>query len=223
MKIRRDFVSNSSSSSYVCDVCSEEVSGMDLSLREAEMVECVNDHTICESHTMESDEPDFTDQDLMEENPELFEKLRKMVLADSKYRFDDIDGKSLMECFSISPDAAKTIPYTKEEIERYKYYSDFDADRGNIYITTEQFHALSVKDFFKEFAEKIEEITSKLTEKKCPCCSFNNMVQREALRYLMKIHDVTEEAYLEEIKNRFGSYAEFQEYIREADEDETED
>ncbi|MCM1223938.1 MAG: hypothetical protein NC548_56745 [Lachnospiraceae bacterium] len=47
MKYRSDFVTNSSSSSYTCDICGHTESGWDLSLSEAEMVECVNGHTIC--------------------------------------------------------------------------------------------------------------------------------------------------------------------------------
>jgi len=39
MKIRQGFVSNSSSSSFTCDVCGEEVSGYDVCLSEAEMSE----------------------------------------------------------------------------------------------------------------------------------------------------------------------------------------
>ena len=52
MKIRTGFVSNSSSSSFVCDFCGEEQSGMDLCLREAGMVECVNGHIFCEAHAI---------------------------------------------------------------------------------------------------------------------------------------------------------------------------
>ena len=47
MKFRKDFVTNSSSSSFVCDICGNVESGWDMSLQEAEMVECVNGHTIC--------------------------------------------------------------------------------------------------------------------------------------------------------------------------------
>ena len=52
MKIRLGFVSNSSSSSYICDVCGEERSGYDFGLREAEMYSCMNDHTFCEEHAI---------------------------------------------------------------------------------------------------------------------------------------------------------------------------
>ena len=50
MKTRSGFVSNSSSTSFTCDVCGEDVSGMGLGLREAGMCQCWNGHTFCENH-----------------------------------------------------------------------------------------------------------------------------------------------------------------------------
>ena len=50
MKIRKGFVSNSSSSSYVCDVCGTAESGWDIGLSEAEMTECATGHIFCDSH-----------------------------------------------------------------------------------------------------------------------------------------------------------------------------
>lgn len=52
MKFRRDFVTNSSSSSYVCEICGRSESGWDLGLTDAEMVECVNGHVICEDEIL---------------------------------------------------------------------------------------------------------------------------------------------------------------------------
>ena len=61
MKIRTGFVSNSSSSSFVCDVCGEECSGMDMCLSDAQMYQCENGHTFCESHALEVDEEEGID------------------------------------------------------------------------------------------------------------------------------------------------------------------
>lgn len=47
MKYRSDFVTNSSSSSFVCEICGRTESGFDLCLSDVEMVECVNGHTFC--------------------------------------------------------------------------------------------------------------------------------------------------------------------------------
>jgi len=50
MKIRSGFVSNSSSSSFICDICGNEASGMDISLSDYEMSMCENGHTFCDCH-----------------------------------------------------------------------------------------------------------------------------------------------------------------------------
>lgn len=52
MKYRKDFVTNSSSSSYVCDICGNEVSGWDCSVRDGDMFECMNGHVICDEHML---------------------------------------------------------------------------------------------------------------------------------------------------------------------------
>lgn len=48
MKIRRGFVSNSSSSSFICDITGEEVQGYDMGVREAGMYGCENGHYFLE-------------------------------------------------------------------------------------------------------------------------------------------------------------------------------
>jgi hypothetical protein len=52
MKFRNGFVTNSSSSSFICDVCGETASGWDMTLSDAQMYECKLGHTFCESHKL---------------------------------------------------------------------------------------------------------------------------------------------------------------------------
>jgi len=59
MKIRKGFVSNSSSSSFVCDVCGEQASGWDMSYSEAEMVCCKRGHDFCDKHLLGKNTLDF--------------------------------------------------------------------------------------------------------------------------------------------------------------------
>ena len=50
MKQRNYFVSNSSSSSYICEVCGNEYSGYDACLDDAGMYKCEHGHVFCEDH-----------------------------------------------------------------------------------------------------------------------------------------------------------------------------
>lgn len=50
MKIRKGFVSNSSSSSFICDVSGHLECGFDMSIEDAQMYECENEHTFCEDY-----------------------------------------------------------------------------------------------------------------------------------------------------------------------------
>ena len=55
MKIRKGFVSNSSSSSFVCDICGRTEAGWDMSIDDAGMVECVHEHVFCEDHIVDKE------------------------------------------------------------------------------------------------------------------------------------------------------------------------
>jgi len=58
-KYRLSFVTNSSSSSFVCDVCGETASGWDMGLSDAGMYQCENGHTICEGEVGSIDWKEF--------------------------------------------------------------------------------------------------------------------------------------------------------------------
>lgn len=45
MKFRKGFVSNSSSSSFICDISGEIFTGMDMCLSDFDLYQCVNGHT----------------------------------------------------------------------------------------------------------------------------------------------------------------------------------
>jgi len=77
MKNRIGFVSNSSTSSYVCQVCGDVEAGMDASLSDLEMRCCPNGHTVHDSC--------ISDDDDIEISLEEAEKILEM-------EFDPADG-----------------------------------------------------------------------------------------------------------------------------------
>ena len=55
MKIRTGFVSNSSSSSFTCEICGLTESGYDQGPRDLGYYSCVREHVFCECHLVEVD------------------------------------------------------------------------------------------------------------------------------------------------------------------------
>jgi len=57
MKIRKGFVSNSSTTTFICEVCKNTYAAQDGNLEEAEMMECTEGHTFCQHHTTIGEDP----------------------------------------------------------------------------------------------------------------------------------------------------------------------
>jgi len=79
MKIRQGFVSNSSSSSFTCNVCGTEQSGW-MSVDEAGMFECENGHTVCKDHVRK----DFDKKKFVNKLIEIVDNLTKLGYVDKE-------------------------------------------------------------------------------------------------------------------------------------------
>lgn len=98
MKIRNGFVSNSSSSSFTCDVCGEEASGMDICLDDAEMYQCINGHTFCDSEKLDGKVKTVNEkrEQLIKEfdgfDKERLEQIKKMDDEEIEEEYEDYYG-----------------------------------------------------------------------------------------------------------------------------------
>ena len=104
MKIRQGFVSNSSSSSFICDMCGYNVEGRDLSVEDADFYYCENGHEICgDCMNAPVDKPD--DWSVWnEENDGISEKYCPLC------NFEELDFADARRYL------LKTTKYTEEEV-----------------------------------------------------------------------------------------------------------
>ena len=58
MKTRHGFVSNSSTSSFTCDICDEEYTGWDACPSQFDCSTCENEHVMCNSHIKDQEPPE---------------------------------------------------------------------------------------------------------------------------------------------------------------------
>lgn len=95
MKIRTGFVSNSSSSSFICDTCNKNYSGWDACPSEFGHMQCINGHTFCDDLLVNKEKFHEAVERFEEEYGEDYDKLPQYWYEDEnrveKYGLSDED------------------------------------------------------------------------------------------------------------------------------------
>lgn len=190
MKYRKDFVTNSSSSSFVCDICGAVESGYNMSLSEAEMVECVNGHTICESEMLQVPRENFIET-LLGYYAEHMDSLDSSEIH-SKEDLEAMDDDDLMYEYFGMDDARYYMPEACCPICQFIEYSQNDMAK---YL--EKKYGVSRADVFAE-VKKVNRRRKKLYDS-------------EYITHVCKMHDLDPIQISSGWKTEFGSYREFAE------------
>jgi len=189
MKKRKGFVSNSSTTSFTCEVCGETWAGSDsLSYADTGFLDCENGHVICEEHKL--DAPDLTNQEMYD------------IMVEE---YKDWPGP-----------LAEVQGYDLDEIE--DYYYEFRSEYGmeERYCPICQFYEISNDDtaayLLKESGIPRAEAFAFVKEqnkrrKKLYDSEYVMFVQMKAGRDISMLPT--------ELKERFGTYKKFKEWLRE--------
>ena len=184
MKYRKDFVTNSSSSSYVCDICGREEIGMDIGLRECEMIECVNGHIICNDETLNISKKDLIKLILENEYNEITEVELNDETEDSLFEIlTDIDDMiyEMPECFCP---ICQFIEYSQNDLSKY----------------LEKEYHINREEVFAE-VKKINKRRKKLYE-------------NEYITYVCQKFNLNPTEIVASWKEKFKSYNEFRKFLR---------
>ena len=195
MKIRKDFVTNSSSSSYVCEICGRSESGWDLGLSECEMMECVNGHTFCCDEALDMPTKEEMMKMILENG--WFNRWDSGIQDYRAYTEEEIAAMDENIIFDewITDGGYYNVPECMCPICQFIEYSEYDL---SAYLLKE--YGVSRDEVFAE-VKQLNKRRKKLYE-------------NEYITYVCKKFDLNPTEIVAGWKEKFGTYHKFKESLR---------
>lgn len=196
MKFRKDFVTNSSSSSYVCEICGRTESGWDMGLSECDMMECTNGHVFCCDEALEFPSKEEMIKMILEN------EWNKDVWISRSDGYKDYTEDELLDmseddlfCDFCSESGHYSVPECVCPICQFIEYSEYDL---SAYLLKE--YGISRDEVFAE-VKKLNRRRRKLYE-------------NEYITYVCKNFDLNPAEIVAGWKEKFGTYSEFKKWLR---------
>ena len=198
MRVRLGFVTNSSSSSYICNICGRVESGWDIGLYEAEMFQCVNGHTFCCNEALiQYDDRDKLIKLILENEWNKYKEYinnhgyEDIIIPEEK--LNEMDFDELVN-LSSGDNSYYEIPEEFCPICNFIEYSEEDLNK---YLLKE--YGISRDEVFAD-VKKYNKRRKKL---------YNN----EYITYVCKKFNLNPTEIVAGWKEKFGTYANFKKYI----------
>jgi hypothetical protein len=197
LKIRSDFVTNSSSSSFICEICGEVASGWDMAISEAEMYECVNGHVFCWEEALEK--PTKTEMIKMilenEWNKDRWDRTIDDYRTFTEEELLEADDDYLFDVFCCEEEGGYGVPECVCPICQFIEYSEDDLS------------AYLLKEYEIPRDEVFAEVKALNKRRK-------KLYESEYIAYVCKKFDLNPTEIVASWKEKFGTYSEFEKWLR---------
>ena len=199
MKFRTDYVTNSSSSSFVCEICGRTESGWDMGLRDCDMMECVNGHVFCCDEALEMPSKEEMIKTILENEYNIkshynYFSGKRSETVYSEEQLLEMDDNELFYDF-YNPEGYYEVPECMCPICQFIEYSEYDL---SAYLLKE--YKIPRDEVFVE-VKKLNKRRRKLYE-------------NEYITYVCKKFDLNPTEIVAGWKTRFNTYSAFKQWLR---------